>query len=213
MTLKLDGWIRKAICTSSMLWQALSTISNPSVNSNWRFSLEMLNLDKNWPVFVPCDLDGWPWETIWHPLLCYFKLCGHRPIQVRVLQSGNAQVGWKICDFLSHVTLKFDKWPEKNNRSPLLLPLQALLIISQPSMNSSSSYNPETPNLGQNRWILVLCDPWNLMDGPWKTIEHLCIISQPSTNSNSSYSPETPQFGSKSVIFCPMWPWNLTDDI
>ena len=38
------------------------------------------------------------------------------------------------------------------------MPLQALLIISQPSMNSSSSYNPETPNLGQNRWILVLCD-------------------------------------------------------
>ena len=32
---------------------------------------------------------------------------------------------------------------------------QVWCIVSQPSVNSNSSYNPETPNLGQNRWFLV----------------------------------------------------------
>ena len=31
--------------------------------------------------------------------------------------------------------------------------LQALCVISQPSVNSNFSYSPETPNLGQNRAI------------------------------------------------------------
>ena len=36
--------------------------------------------------------------------------------------------------------------------------LQALCIISQPSMNSNWSYSPETPNLGQIRQFLKPCD-------------------------------------------------------
>ena len=35
---------------------------------------------------------------------------------------------------------------------------QALCIISYPSVNSNSSYNPETPNLGQNRLFFAQCD-------------------------------------------------------
>ena len=35
---------------------------------------------------------------------------------------------------------------------------QALCIISYPLVNSNWSYNPETPNLGQIRWLLELCD-------------------------------------------------------
>ena len=36
---------------------------------------------------------------------------------------------------------------------------QALCIISKPSVNSNWSYSPETPNLGQNWWfLLLLCD-------------------------------------------------------
>ena len=36
--------------------------------------------------------------------------------------------------------------------------LQDLCIISQPPVNSNSSYSPETPNLGQNRQFFVPCD-------------------------------------------------------
>ena len=36
--------------------------------------------------------------------------------------------------------------------------LQALCIISQPSVNSNWSYSPETPNLGQIRQSLKPCD-------------------------------------------------------
>ena len=36
--------------------------------------------------------------------------------------------------------------------------LQALCIISYPLVNSNWSYNPETPNLGQIRWLLELCN-------------------------------------------------------
>ena len=35
---------------------------------------------------------------------------------------------------------------------------QTLCIISQPSVNSNSSYSLETPNLGQNQRFLVPCD-------------------------------------------------------
>ena len=51
--------------------------------------------------------------------------------------------------------------------------LQALCIISMPSVNSNWSYSPETPNLGQNRRfffsrVTLKCDVWH-----WKTIGHL----------------------------------------
>ena len=36
--------------------------------------------------------------------------------------------------------------------------LQALCIISQPSVNSNWSESPETPNFGQIRWFLEPCD-------------------------------------------------------
>ena len=36
--------------------------------------------------------------------------------------------------------------------------LQALCIIPYPLVNSNWSYNPETSNLGQFRWLLELCD-------------------------------------------------------
>ena len=38
------------------------------------------------------------------------------------------------------------------------MPLQALCIISYPLVNSNLNYSPETPNLGQIRRFLELCD-------------------------------------------------------
>ena len=43
--------------TSSMLLQALSIISKPSVNSNWSDSPETLNSAQKSSIFVPYDLE------------------------------------------------------------------------------------------------------------------------------------------------------------
>ena len=63
--------------TSYILCQALCFISNPSVNSNWIYSPEMLNSGRYWWYFIPCDLEIW-WMTLEYsraPLLYYIKLC------------------------------------------------------------------------------------------------------------------------------------------
>ena len=103
---------------SSTLHQALCIISNPSVNSNWSNCPETLNSGQNLQFFVPCDLEIW-WMTLKNnraPLQWYIKLCAsfqsHRWIQTGV----TVRKRWirvKIDDLLSHVTLKFGRWPWK----------------------------------------------------------------------------------------------------
>ena len=75
--------------------------------------------------FVPCDLEIW-WMTLKNnraPLLCCLKLYtsfhSHRWIQTKVTVRKHP-IWVKIDDFFSRVTLKFDRWPWKNNRAPLL---------------------------------------------------------------------------------------------
>ena len=65
-------------------------ISNPSVNSNWSYSPETLNLGQNRQFFVLCDLQIW-WMILENnraPLLYYIKLCAsfhsHQLIQSEV---------------------------------------------------------------------------------------------------------------------------------
>ena len=62
--------------TSFILHQALCIISNPSVNLNWSYSRETLNLGQNRQFFVLCDLEIWrmTFKNNRAPLLCYFKL-------------------------------------------------------------------------------------------------------------------------------------------
>ena len=82
--------LEKQYSTSSILRQALCTISNPWVNSNSICSLETLNSDQNCRFFVPRDLEiSWMiLETNRAPLLYYVKLCAsfqiHRWIQTGV---------------------------------------------------------------------------------------------------------------------------------
>ena len=63
--------------TSSILHQALCIISNPSVNSNWRYSPETLNLGQNRQFFALCNLEIWQMTLKNNRalLLCHFKLC------------------------------------------------------------------------------------------------------------------------------------------
>ena len=92
--------------------------SNPSVNSNWRYSPETLNSGQNRRLSVPCDLEIW-WMTLKNykaPRLRYVKLCAsfqsHRCIQTEIT-ARKRSIRVKIGDFLSCVTLKFDGWPWK----------------------------------------------------------------------------------------------------
>ena len=99
-------------------------ISNPSLNSNWSYSLETLNLGQNWRFFVPCDFEIW-WMTLENnrsPLLYYTKLCAsfqsHGWIQtwvtVQKLNWGQNLWFFVPCDHENwRITLK-------NNRTPLL---------------------------------------------------------------------------------------------
>ena len=55
------------------------------------------------------------------------------------------------------MTLKFDGWPRKIIRH-VFYTTSSFCIISYPSVNSNWSNSPETPNLGQIRRFLELCD-------------------------------------------------------
>ena len=60
----------------------------------------------------------------------------------------------KIGDVLSCVTLKFDEWPWTRQIWGI--------------WKLRPAYNPETPNLGQNRWCFVPCD----LEIWWMTLEN-----------------------------------------
>ena len=118
VTLKSDGWPWKTIghlfYTTSSFVHHFKAIGE----FKWNYSLETLNSGQNRYFFVPCDLE------IWHmtlknnrgPLLCCFKLFtsfhSHQWIQAGVTVS-KRPIWVKINFFLSHVTLKFDRWSWK----------------------------------------------------------------------------------------------------
>ena len=100
------------------LLQALYIISKPLVNSNWRCSSETPNLGQNQWFLEPCDLEIWQ-TTLKNsraPRLTYFKLCAsfHKHRWIRTGAAVRKRPIWvKINDFLSCVTLKYDRWPWK----------------------------------------------------------------------------------------------------
>ena len=119
MTLKFDRWPWKTIGhlfypTSSFVHHfALCIISQPSVNSNWSYSLETPNSGQNWKFFVPRDLEIWQMtlKNDGAPLLIYFKLCAlfcsYWWNQTGVTVRKNP-IWVKISDFFVPVTLLSD---------------------------------------------------------------------------------------------------------
>ena len=78
----------------------------------------LLKFDPNHRFFVPCDLEIW-WMALENnraPLLYYIKLCAsfqiHRWIQIGITVRKRS-IWVKIGNFLSCVTLKFDRWHRK----------------------------------------------------------------------------------------------------
>ena len=183
----------------------------------------LLKFDPNHRFFSPCDIEIWCMTSKNNraPLLYYIKLCVsfriHRWIQTVVtLRKHSIRV--EIGDFLSLVTLKFDRWPWKTIGTSSIVH-QALCIISNPSVNWNWSYTPETLNLGQNGQFFVLCD----LEIWWMTLENnrapllyyikLCTSFKSIGEFKLELQSGNAQFGSKSAVFCPVWPWNLTDDL
>ena len=132
------------------------------MNSNWSYIPETLNSGQNRWFIVPCDHDilQMTLKNNRASLLCCFKLYAssdsHQWIQTKLTV-------WKrstrviIGDLLSHVTWNLTDDLENLWGTSTML-LQALCIISKPSMNSNLSYSPETLNSDQNRRFFVLCD-------------------------------------------------------
>ena len=120
------------------------------MNSNWSYSPATPNLGHNQRFFVPCDLEIWQmaFKNNRAPLLCYFKLCAafrsHWWIQSGVTVR-KRPIWVKIDNFFSRVTLKLDRWPWTRQIWGI--------------WKLRPAYSPEMPNLGQNRWCFVPCDP------------------------------------------------------
>ena len=117
--------LEKQYRTSSILRQALCTISNLSVNSNWTCSLETLNLGQNWQFFVACGLEMWrmTFKNNSAPLLCCFNLCAsfHSKHWIQTGVTVRKRPIWvKIGNFLVPCDLEIWWITLKNNRTPLL---------------------------------------------------------------------------------------------
>ena len=95
------------------------------MNSNWSYSLEMINSGQNWWYFVLCDLEIW-WMTLENnraPLRYYIKLCA--PFQIHqwsqtwvTVRKRSIQV--KIGDFFVPRDLEIWRMTLQNNRAPFL---------------------------------------------------------------------------------------------
>ena len=123
----------------------------------------MPNLGQNWSFFVLCELEIWRMtlKNNRAPILCYFKICASFPSHWWI-QTGVTVQKLPICikidvfflavwprNMTDHLEKQYVTSPKQH---------QALSIISSSYVNSNRNYGPETPNLGQNRWVFVLCD-------------------------------------------------------
>ena len=114
-------------------------------------------------IVHPCDLEIW-WMTLKNNkahLLYNIKLCVsfhiHQWIQNWSYSPETPNLGQIRWFFLAVWPCNLTYDLEKQQGTSLML-LQALCIISQPSVISNWRYSPEMPNLGQNQQFLELCD-------------------------------------------------------
>ena len=118
VTLKFDGWPKKTI---RHIFYTMSSFVN-HLKSIGEFKLELQSgnaqLGSILAIFFLRDIEIW-WITLENnrePLLYYIKLCAsfqsHGWIQSGVTVR-KPSIRVEIGNFLSHVTLKFDRWPCK----------------------------------------------------------------------------------------------------
>ena len=156
------------------------------------------------------------------PLVCYFKLCAafrsHWWIQTGVTVR-KRPIWVKINDFFSRVTLKFDGWPLKNNKAPLLCYFKlcaafpshwwiqtGVTVRKRPIWVKSTIFFSR---------VTLKFDGW-----PSKTTGHLFYATSSFGHnfvaigeSKLELQSGNAQSGSNSTIFRAVWPWNLMDDL
>ena len=128
----------------------------------------LLKFDPNHRFFVPCDLEIW-WMALKNnraPLLYYIKLCAsfqiHRWIQIGITVRKRS-IWVKIGNFLSRVTLKFDRWHRKT--------IEHLFYVASSFVyhfTAISEFKLELQSGNAQFWsksmIFLAVWPWNLMD-------------------------------------------------
>ena len=149
-----------------MLFQALCIILLPLVNSTWSCSPETLNSGQNQRFFVPCEIWRMTLKNNRAPLLCYFKLYAsfhsHQWIQTEVTVRKRS-IRVKIGDFLSRVTLKFDKWLWKTIGHLFYVTssfMHHFIAISEFKLKLQSG----NAQFGSKSAIFCPVWPWNLTD-------------------------------------------------
>ena len=200
--------LEKQYGTSSILRQALCITSNPLVNSNWIYSPEMLNSDRNWWHVIPRDLEIW-WMTLENnraPLLRYFKLCAafrsHWCIQTGVTVR-KGQIWVKLDHFYSRVNLKFKGWPCKSI-GHLSYTTSSFVHHFVPIGELKLKLQSRNAWCGSKSTIFLAMWPRNFTDDPKQgKSEGFDSCDRPSNLT---------QIGFKSSIFQPVWPRNLMDD-
>ena len=94
-----------------MLLQALCSISQPLVNSNWSYSPETPNLGQIRRFLTPCDLETWRMtlKNNKAPLLSNIKLYAsfHHHMCIQTGVTVRKRLSWVVTS----VTLTFDFWP------------------------------------------------------------------------------------------------------
>ena len=154
--------------TSSILHQALCIILNTSVKSNLSYSPETLNSGQYRQLFVPCDLEIWQMtlKNNRTPLLCCFKLCAsfhsHGWIQTGVTV-WKRSIWVKIGNFLSHVTLKFDRWHWKTI-GHLSYATSSFMHRSIAIGEFKLELQSGNAQFGSKSTIFLAVWPWNLTD-------------------------------------------------
>ena len=139
------------------------------MNSNWRHSLEMLNLGQHWWFLVLSDLEIWQMtlQIYRTPLFLYYiKLCAwfqsHQWIKTGVT-ARKRSFPVKIDDFLSRGTLKIDRWPWKTT-GHLSWPISSFLhyFIAIGKFKLELQYR--NAQFGSKSAIFCAVWPWNLTE-------------------------------------------------
>ena len=173
--------------TSYILHQTLCIISKPSVNSNWNYRPEMLNLGQNRWLFVLCEHGTWRMtlKIDMTPLLYYVKLFtsfqSHQWIQTGFTVWKPA-IWVKIGDFFGRVTSKLDGWLWKTighlfyTTSSIVHHIKAFGEFKLELQSGNAQF-------GWKSAIFCPVWPWNLIDDLEKQygtssmlLQALCII-------------------------------------
>ena len=174
--------------------------------------------------FVLCDIQIWRMtlEINRAPLLYYTKLCAsfqiHRLIQIGVTVR-KPSIWVKIGNFLSRVTLKFDRWPWKTIGHLFYVAssfVHHFTAISEFKLELQSG----NAQFGSKSTIFFSRVTLKLNGWPSKTIGHLFYATSSFVQHfvaigefKLEFQSGNAQSGSNSTIFRAVRPWNLTDDL